>query len=463
MTATGSSRRHLPARSRALWWWIIPVAVAGAIGAALPVDPIVSMVTVVGLVGLAGLARSGLIAPVEGLLALLPWMVLFDSLIPALLRTFVTAAAALTLLVIVWPPHLRRPATMIAAGVFVVLLLAQGVYATDSDQLIQLAKDLIFPAMTIVVLSQKGRRMLPGARRLLVASGLAAMTVQCVIIAAGLGAIGTYYGTGERLGYAPAIPHELALLGVIVAAAGLVSARRVLTQIAFFAVGAVPAAMTGVRSALLAIIVILVIVLIQSRLRPRTLAMLAGVAVLAFASGAVGTVTDRFARQRGEFSSASTIGSGRGEIYTTALSHWSTEGPVSWVFGSGLRSVGQFELEDLGQSFVGHSDVIEITVDLGVIGLVAWLTLWFSLLTGGLRSIILVPVLVYAFVNGSIEYVAPLSYGLVLAAACAAPGLPSDRSQLPMARVAWRPRERWRTRALSPLGASSPDSSDAGP
>jgi O-antigen ligase len=89
-----------------------------------------------------------------------------------------------------------------------------------------------------------------------------------------------------------------------------------------------------------------------------------------------------------------------------------------------LRSVVEFEVAALASGFVGHSDVIEVLVQLGIVGFVSWLALWLGLLRAGLAAIVLLPILVFGIVNGTLEYVAAITLGLCLAAACADPREP---------------------------------------
>ena len=60
-------------------------------------------------------------------------------------------------------------------------------------------------------------------------------------------------------------------------------------------------------------------------------------------------------------------------------------------------------------------------VQFGVVGFAGYLGIWFGLLRSPSNSIILVPILAFGAVNGSIEYVSSLTIGLVLAA-CFAKG-----------------------------------------
>lgn len=400
---------------------LVAAVAAVALGAGIAHSAAAAAAVTIALAIGTALVRAGPFEIAQASLATLPWLIVFDALIPAQLRTLVTVFAVIVLLVAVSPLTFRRPAILGAAAVFGSVVIAHAIYATNPEQFIQAAKYAVFPAMSLAVLSGRASELLPGARTMLLASGMAALFVHLAIVTAGLGSVGTYYDVGEKLGYAGAIPHEMALLAVIVAAAGLVTAERVPAKIMFFAVGAVPAVLTGVRSALLAIVLILLTYAVQTGFSPRTLAVLAGIVLMAFASGATQTVTGRFSGETGELSSVSSVGSGRGSIYEVALDGWSASGPAGWVFGAGMRSVAIFSLEQLGVALVGHSDLIDVGVQLGLVGLVAWLLIWAMLFSGHLRVMVLLPIAAYAAVNGSIEYVGPLTVGLALAAACVEP------------------------------------------
>lgn len=394
------------------------VVLALAVGMLVPVSPVLAAAPVGLVVGVVALTRVGFFAPALLLFALVPWLIVLDAMIPPLLRTIVTAAATAALLAVVLPLKFDSRVVPVAAATFLTLVLAHGAVAEGSEALTQMSKWTIFPALAVAVVSSRGRELLPQAGTVLLGSCLAALLVHLAFIAAGMGGGDSKYGIGERLGFGGSIPHELALFGVVVAGAGLVATKRFAYQIAFFAIGAVPAILTGVRSALLAACVIMLIFLVQSGIRPRTIGVVAGIVVLAFVSGAVDTVTARFNR---EAELGTPTGSGRLEIWSTAFRNWEEAGPPAWVLGTGFDSIRKFELKDIGIAYVGHSDVAEILVQLGLIAFVAWMLIWLGLLRSGLRGMVLVPILVYAVVNGSIEYVGPLAMGLVLAAAYAAP------------------------------------------
>lgn len=398
--------------------YALAVCLAVATGALLVRSPAagVGLVAAIGIGATA--SRLTRLGAVELLVGLLPWLVVFDGLLPGLLKTFVTTAAAIALLCLVAPLRVRGILAPVAAGLFVASILAHGIFATDGEQLQQVAKYMIFPAVALAVLSERGQEMLPRARNFILASSLAALTVHLGIIAAGLGQTGTKYEIGEKLGFGRGIVHEMTLTFVVVAAAGLVSSKRVPVQLAFFALGAVPAMLMGVRSALLALLVVVLIYAIRSRFDRRAVTIVVVLVAVAFASGGAKVVMERFNKESKSETSIATAGSERGAIWTVAVTPWWNAGPPEWLFGMGFGAIEEAEIRELGTPFFGHSDLIEVGVTFGLVGILAWWLLWLALLRSPLEGIVLVPLIVYAVVNGSMLYVAPLTLGLVFSAAC---------------------------------------------
>jgi hypothetical protein len=405
---------------------VAAAAAAAGIGGLVARWPLVGVSLAAALALVAMAARISLLRAVQFLLALLPWMLVFDAFMPPLSRTFVTAAAAGGVLALSLPLRYHRILGPISAAVFAAVILGHASLATTGDQLTQLAKYLIFPTVAAAVLSQRGQAVLPQIRNVVVASGLAALTVHLFIVTAGLGMRGYRYGVGEKIGFGPEIPHELALLAVVMAAAGLTMTERVLPRAGLFALGVLPALMTGVRSALVGIALILIVMLYQSRLSGRSLAVVAMVATVALATGAQGALTERVSADLEGGSSLHGISSSRSSIWSVAIGSWSAAEPDTWVLGMGPASIPGLEERELGAAYIGHSDIVETLVELGGIAFVAWLLLWMALFRGGLNPILLLPVAVYAVVNGAISYVAPLTLALVLAAACRAPPRPAE-------------------------------------
>lgn len=399
----------------------LAVCLAVITGALLVKSPAAG-VALVGAVGLGATAsRLSRLGAVELLVGALPWLVVFDGLLPGLLKTFVTTAAAIALLGLVAPMRVRGMLAPVAAGLFVASVLGHAVFATDGEQLQQVAKYMIFPAVALAVLSERGQEMLPRARNFILGSSLAALTVHLGIIAAGLGQTGTKYEIGEKLGFGRGIVHEMTLTFVVVAAAGLVSSKRVPVQLAFFAIGAVPAMLMGVRSALLALLVVVLIYAIRARFDRRAVTIVVVLIAVAFASGGAQVVMERFNKESKSETSIATAGSERGAIWTVAVTPWWNAGPQEWLFGMGFGAIEKAEIEELGTPFFGHSDLVEVGVTFGLVGILAWWLLWLALLRSPLEGIVIVPLIVYAVVNGSMLYVAPLTLGLVFAAACRAP------------------------------------------
>jgi O-antigen ligase len=213
----------------------------------------------------------------------------------------------------------------------------------------------------------------------------------------------------------------MALMSVIIATAGMMSAKRDSARFGYLCLGTIPAIASGVRSGLVAIVIVLIVFIFKSRLSLRAIAAVLGMAVVVLASGAFAVVETRFKsnESKGEFASLSTAGSGRGSIWSLAIHRYVDSGPDGWVRGTGLRSIEQFELEETGTKVVGQNDVIEVGVQLGLIGLAGWLLIWIGLFRARLKSVVLIPIAVYALTNGAIEYSDSLVYGLAVAGACA--------------------------------------------
>jgi len=400
---------------------VLAAALAAVLTGMLVSRSPVLAVLVVGVVGMSvAAARFGAAGVAVPAFAALPWLVILEGVAPGQLGTLTAAVAAGALLYLVFPLSFESPLVPLAAGIFVTISLAHAIFATDSEQLIQAAKYTTFAAMALAVTSSRGRELLPSFRLPMLASCAAAMSFHLGVIAAGYGAANTYYGAGERLGFAAAGPHALALMSMIVAAAGLTLLRPQL-KAGLFALGAVATALSGVRSALFGLAVALLIFFLQSRNKGRALMVLGAIAIVAVATGALDVLTARFAEHPNEFSSFATAGSGRGAIWSVALNAWDSAGPWAWLFGTGLRSIVGFELASLGHALIGHSDIVEVLVQLGVVGFAAWLCLWVGLLRANLRSLVLLPIVAFGVVNGSLEYVAPLTAGLFLAGACSEP------------------------------------------
>jgi hypothetical protein len=406
------------------------VSLIAAAVAAVSVGGLVARWPVVGVSLAAALAlaaiatRVSLLGAVQFLLALLPWMLVFDTFVPPLTRTFVTAAAVGGVLVLSLPLRYRSMLGPVAAVVFAAVILGHVAVATDGDQFTKAAKFLIFPAVAAAVLSRRGQAILPQVRNVVVVSGLAALTVHLLVVLAGLGSLGYRYGVGEKIGFGPEIPHELALLAVVMAAAGLTMSERVLVRAGLFALGVLPALMTGVRSALVAVALILIVMLYQSRLSGRSLAVVGLVAAVALGTGAQAALTERLSADADAGASISGLSNQRTAIWGVAIDSWWGPGPGTWALGTGLHSIPAVQERELGSALVGHSDIIEVLVELGAIGFAAWLLLWFALFRGGLNPMLLIPVAVFAVVNGAIGYTAAMTLGVLLSAACRAPPRP---------------------------------------
>jgi hypothetical protein len=396
----------------------IPAAiVTGLVVSRSPAAAAIGVLAVLLAVGALVLSRTFI---VTALVAVMPWMVIFNDLLPALVKTFTSAAATIALCLYVMPSRSRSPWLPLGISVFIAMTLYGLSANPGSLEAIQASKYMVFPFLAFAVTSTNARERLSRLRKpVLVSTGLAALT-QLGIIILGLGSIGTYYHVGERLGFDGRDPLELGLLAVIIACAGLATAQRTYVRAFFLAVGLVAAYETGNRATLLASLLVVAIFLFSSRFEVSRLFVVLAVAGVLVGGGVLSSYEHRFANevQSGEFSTFATAGSGRGKVYTVALRHWLTTGPSGLVIGTGLGSIPQFEKQAIGIPLFGHSDILETAIELGIIGFLGWITIWFVLLAdASLSRILLVPIAVFSAITGALTATAPLVVGFFFAAA----------------------------------------------
>lgn len=400
------------------------VAVALAFGAAvlgyeLAHDLVVAGLLTGALLGTITLAVVGLERFTAIIVCALPWLVLLINRTPTLTLTFMSAAATLLLLILAPPSWKLGLFPWFAIGAFGLVIVANAVVGTGGSQLQEAAKYSLFPAMALVVANPKGRRALIDMRKPLLASGVAAMAVQAISILGNYGQSSTYYGTGEQLGLVAESPHELALIGVMVAVACLISIRDLRLRILGAGIAATPALATGVRSALVALAVALILLAVYTRLRPSMIIGIAAVLAAIIVTGVGTIIVTRYEvdRSNGQFTSFSTAGSGRGGLWESAVNQWAGSSPSRASVGFGFRSIQDIEQRAQGEVATAQSDPVSILVELGVLGLVAWLLVWLALVRSGINWLVLVPLAVYMVVNGSMEYVGAIVYGIALAGA----------------------------------------------
>jgi len=399
-----------------------PVAatVAIAVGYAISRDSSIAGVSVAAFLLVAVLISAGPTRITAILLATLPFLVMLDTLIPKLTLTFCAAASTLFLLVITRRYSFGH-ALSLSPVVFLIIVLAHAAGAETGEQFIEAAKYVLFPLMAIVVANEDGRARLIAMRPVLLVGGVVTMAAQGVIIIFHLGHVGTKYGAGEQLGFATQNPHELALVGTTVAIACLISIRNIRWRMLAAIIAVTPALATGVRSALVGVIVSLLVLAFRAKFRPSVLVSIVTICSVIVFSGVGTIIVTRYEQDqaKGEFSNVTTAGSGRGGLWTTVLSSWSDSGIPHLIFGQGLRSVEKIEERNLDRRlFIAQSDLVAMLVELGVLGLVTWLLTWLSIFRSKIEWVILIPLIAYALLNGSIEYVGATVFSLALAGAC---------------------------------------------
>lgn len=110
---------------------------------------------------------------------------------------------------------------------------------------------------------------------------------------------------------------------------------------------------------------------------------------------------------------------GVGGLWTLVVSHWSNSEADRLFVGDGLRSVERIQEQTaVKKAFVAQSDLVGVLVELGVLGLLAWLLMWLTIIKSGIDWIILLPLATYALINGPLEYAGAIVFGIALAGAC---------------------------------------------
>jgi hypothetical protein len=405
--------------------WLLPVAAAvtgSALAAVVVGNTLTSsssraIVVVYFFVVLAALARLGLLGVGLLLAATLPWLIVAGDNVPRLTETFAAGAlTAVVILVVVPRSDGSNRAFLLRVGFIcfyapVVLSLGR---EGSGEQFIVAAKYLVFPAIVLAVSEATHYRSLMSLRTTVLWSGIAAVGVNFLLGVTGFGHF-EKYGAGEIVGLGGA--HDVALLAGCVTAAFLAEGRSS-KSLPAVAVGAIATVATGVRSTLPGLAVLALARMIVAGARIRTMVLVALAVGAVFASGAANVVEARFksGESGGEFESFSTLGSGRGGLYETAFESWRNASPVHWFIGTGLRSIPRFEKEKLGTAFVGHSDIVEVGVQLGIVGLIGLIMIWWVLIASARSKAPLLVLASVAVFNGSLEYSGALVIAVLLTA-----------------------------------------------
>jgi O-Antigen ligase len=396
------------------------LALAAAILASLLIAALlqVSLAAALGLVVLivagAFVARRGVMGVALLLAGALPWLVVFSAVEPKLAETFAAGTMVVVLLVVAAPRDdgsralARLRLGMILFYLPVVIGLAR---APHGAQIIEALKYIVFPFTVYAVIAGTNDSALQQLSRVAFTSGAIAITFNLL---AGLGGLNhSYYAAGDIQGLGG--QHDLALLAGAITAASLARGTS-LKWASMSAIGAIATLATGVRSTLPGLLLALVAKMFRAGARARGFVMVAVVTAAVLVSGVGNVLVQRFHHDQslGEFSSFDALGSGRGGIYTTAIHGWWVSSPLNWAYGTGLRSVERIEERATGNDVVGQSDVIQAGVELGLIGLIGLVLIWWTLIARARSKLPLLVLLPFAVFNGSLEYGAPLVVTLLL-------------------------------------------------
>jgi hypothetical protein len=390
-------------------------ATAG-IGALAVYHPLAAFALVLLAAATCVIVRTGVVGVALLTLGVLPWLTIFDALVPRLTATFVAAGAVAALFVLTSTG--RRVAYPVSLQIGILLFFVPMAISFagegSSEQFVEASKYVLFPAMAMVLARARPTREMRTVVITTLFSAGAALVVHLVLGLIGVGAIGTKYGSGELLVYADA--HHLALLASCVAAGCIRAPVSMRWRIAIFACAAVVTIATGVRSALVGLLALALGTLIWSRARKTAIVLVVVAFGAVFWTGVQKVPESRYqtSQQLREFSQFQTAGSNRGEIWSTAVKDWRAAGPSGWFFGTGLRSIPKFEIKRIGQPLVGHSDIVQVGVELGLVALLGLVLIWISIVATAGERLPLLTLAAFAALNGSLEYSGPLVVALTL-------------------------------------------------
>ena len=82
--------------------------------------------------------------------------------------------------------------------------------------------------------------------------------------------------------------------------------------------------------------------------------------------------------------------------------------------GTGLRSIERFSRADLNITAVGHSDVLEVGIQIGALAFLGLALLWRELFRAASTRLPLLTLGIFGALNGSLEYSAPLVLAVLL-------------------------------------------------
>jgi O-Antigen ligase len=396
----------------AVWALGLAILAAGAVGLSVSISPVLAAALAGATVLLAVVAIYDIFGLAVVLIGTLPWLIVLSDALPRLTLTVAAGATAIVVREVARPrSDGSKEALLLRVGtiLFLVPLVAS---LGRGGGMSEAAKYAVFPLIVMTVSEATNLRDLYRLRSVALWSGAAAVGVNLLLGLTGV-ANTRYYGSGEILGLGS--EHILALLAGSVTAAALASSLS-LRWAPVVGVGAIATVATGVRSALPGLALAALVRMVSGRVRFRMIVLVALAVVAVFASGAAHVVEARFHRGEtfGEFRSLNAAGSGRGSIYSIAIHAWAHSSPFNWAFGTGLGSILRFSQEKLGSGFVGHSDVVGVGVELGIVGLIGWLLIWRVLIARASSRLPLLVLGSFAIFNGILEYVGPVVIGLVL-------------------------------------------------
>ena len=342
----------------------------------------------------------------------IPWAVTFGDLLPHGFRTTLAGAVALLLVLETRPLPTDRMLVW-GAGALVLTVAASAYVSHSGEGHLEAERMVLFPLMAVALSGRAAPAVLGRMQRFVLVSSALALTTQIVLSWLGDVKRSSYYGVGEDLGLAQR-PHELAFLAAMTACGAILVFKRGWLAISVFGVASYIAVDSGVRLGVLAIVAFVAVRSALARGKPRDLLIAATGTAIVMSSGAINVILNRLHVDKG-----GGLTNHRFDIWSNAWQHFTSGGPVNWLSGTGLGSVIDFSRVDLGLGDRGpaHSDLVAMGIQLGAIGLAAYLTIWLALIMKARYPAALVPVAIFAVANGVIDRTDAMVFALLIVGA----------------------------------------------
>ena len=348
---------------------------------------------------------------------ILPWLLVMNALIPPVSRTIFTAIVVALWLLSARPFRIRSAALWLGLMLSAAMIAISIVELQSASQLISALKFALFPAVVLAASSPANRRRIRSFAPILTRSAGCALGFHLLLIATQVTGRVNRYDVNEGLA---AQPHEIALLGIVTAAAAVTLVEARWQRVTIVIIGLSASFTTGVRTGVIAAIPLLLLIAyrsLRSNSPTEIIGWIVGILVVTY-SGVLGILSDRLTRSEAtnEFGSIQTAGSGRGEIYQAVWDGYVHSGPLRWVIGDGLDASLRFtDPLPFNMAVVSHTDLLEVVATFGLVGAISIGLIIYGLFASGYLWQVIAGLVLFGLLNGAIAYSTVVVVGILLA------------------------------------------------